>query len=141
MNPTVPKPSKGPESKIQEALVLYLRAREWIVRATHGNTFQSGFPDLYCAHARYGARWIEVKNSAAYSFTPAQREFFPLLSSAGIGVWILIAATEDEYLKLWQPANWHHYLEVGKTITRPRPSLKDHQGYIPKYPIIKQGKE
>jgi len=134
MNPLPPKSRKGPEAAIQEKIVAYLKIRDWVVRETHGNIFQSGFPDVYAAHRRYGTRWIEVKNSDAYAFTPAQLEFFPLLSSAGVGVWVLVAATEEEYNKLWQPPNWHQYLSVNKIVSRPRPSLKNIEGYTPKYP-------
>ena len=115
-----------------------MRAREWVVMETHGNVFQKGFPDLYCAHARYGARWIEVKYALAYQFTIEQRRTFPLLSSVGIGVWILTADTEEEYLKLWQPANWYQFLHETKVISRPRPSLRHNEGYVPKYPIVEK---
>lgn len=135
MEPKDIKSKIRPEAKIQNEMIMYLRGRSWIVKPTHGNAYQSGFPDLYAAHIRYGARWIEMKHDEAYSFTPAQREFFPLLSSVGIGVWVLVAATEEEYLKLWQPANWYQYLEVQKIVSRPRPSLSKIEGYVPKYPI------
>lgn len=106
----------GPEAKIQEEIIKFLTLRNWLCRSTHGNIFQFGFPDLYCAHRRYGARWIEVKNGEAYSFTPAQMEFFPKLSAAGVGVWILTAATDHEYEKLFSPANW--WIFVGRSSCR-----------------------
>jgi len=141
MEPFQPKPKKGPEARIQEAICSYLRAREWVVMETHGNIYQKGFPDLYCAHFRYGARWIECKNAEKYEFTREQRRTFPMLASVNVGVWILVAATEDEYLKLWQPANWHQYLHEIKPISRPRPSLRNNEGYVPKYPIVNKDKK
>lgn len=142
MRPIELPPKKGPEAKIQEEIVAYLRIRQWIVKETHGNMYQHGFPDIYAAHAKYGARWIEVKNPVAYSFTPGQLEFFPLLASANIGVWILVAATQDEYLKLWQPANYYEYLQSFQTITRKRiPSFREGaKVYVPKYPIVNKPK-
>lgn len=111
MNPIKIRNCKsGPEAEIQEAILKYLRHREWYCKETHGNMFQSGFPDLYCTHRLYGIRWIEVKNPLAYSFTNAQMSDFPMLSANGTGVWILTAATESEYLKLWGPQNWYMYL-------------------------------
>jgi hypothetical protein len=80
------------------------------VKSTHGNIYQYGFPDLYIAHRSYGVRWIEIKNPDGYRFTGAQLEFFHQLASAGVGVWVLTAATEDEYKKLFSPANWHYFL-------------------------------
>lgn len=134
MTPKPPKPRVGPEAIIQGDFVNYLRMRQWVVRETHGNMYQSGFPDVYAAHVRYGARWVECKNPLAYSFTPAQLEFFPLLASAGIGVWIITAATDEEYYKLWQPANWWQYLPVAKPKVRKRTENHNH-GYVPKYPF------
>ena len=76
--------------------------------------FQSGFPDLYAYHLRYGTRWIEMKMPVGYHFTPAQLETFPEWSSKGVGIWVLTAVTETEYKKLFKPANWHMFLGVMK---------------------------
>lgn len=99
-----------PEAKIQDDLAKYLRAREWLVKYTHGSLYQSGFPDMFCAHKKYGIRWVEVKCPTGYRFTPAQLEFFPALASKGVGVWVLTAATDEEYQKLFGAANWYWYL-------------------------------
>lgn len=84
---------------------------------THGNALQKGFPDLYAVHDVYGQRWIEVKNPNYYSFTRYQLKYFPQINKAGIGIWILIDATIDEYKKLFDkkyiPAgNWQEYLRA-----------------------------
>lgn len=102
----------GPEAKIQDALCDFLLRRGWHVMQTHGNLYQQGFPDVYALHHIHGARWIEVKNPVKYSFTPAQRKCFPLISGAGHGIWILVAATEYEYLKLFKPENWAGYMYI-----------------------------
>ena len=85
-----------------------LTLKGWFVKSTHGNSLQQGFPDLYACHPRYGQRWIEVKNPKKYEFTAAQLEDFPRISQGG-GIWILVAATEDEYLKLFKEQNWYVY--------------------------------
>jgi hypothetical protein len=100
----------GPESKIQTAIIEKLRGAEWIVIVTHGNEFQKGLPDLYCAHRQYGTRWLEVKNTENYRFTEAQMKTFPLLQSAGVGIWVLQSAEPAELQKLFGPPNWWHYL-------------------------------
>lgn len=107
-----PKNTKrdGPEAKIQEAIIKMLKLKEWVVKSTHGNAFQFGFPDVYAGHKSYGARWIEVKNPLAYAFTKAQLEFFHQLAAVHIGVWVLVEASEAEYKKLFRPGNWHQYL-------------------------------
>jgi hypothetical protein len=118
----VPKPLKtpeGPEAKIQRDLIAFLRMREWFVKETHGNCFQQGFPDLWCNHISYGARWIEVKNPECYSFTGAQQRDFPMFCR-GSGVWILCAPTEDEYSKLWEPPNWSYYLRCYHLRVKPQ---------------------
>lgn len=87
-----------------------LEARDWLAIPTHGNEFQMGLPDIYAAHLIYGVRWIEVKNPAGYSFTPAQRTIFPQMQDKGVGIWILTAATEIEYQRLFDPPNWYRFL-------------------------------
>jgi hypothetical protein len=119
---TIPKirEKRGPEFKIQKAIIRYLRQRDWFVRATHGNQYQRGFPDLFAAKRRYGMRWIEVKNPASYKFTDAQLECFPKFSSNNVGIWILTAGTDVEYDKLFGSPNWASYLPVAQVYTRNR---------------------
>lgn len=69
----------------------------WYVKETHGNTFQAGFPDVYCHHPVYRERWLEVKNPLSYSFTAAQIVEFPKLIASGAKLWIATEATEEEY--------------------------------------------
>lgn len=109
MDAFIPK-TRDTERKIQNQIIAMLRNKGWFVKETHGNMYQSGFPDLYATHYRYGYRWIEVKNPVKYSFTPAQIEEFPQFSAHGSHIWILTGATESEYLKLFKPANWHMFL-------------------------------
>lgn len=111
MNPFEPPSTKrdGPEAIIQERLVGRLKALDWVTMVTHGNIYQYGFPDVYAANRKHGPRWIEVKALPHYSFTPAQCHFFPLLHSAGVGIWILVDSTDAEIKKLFKPANWMEY--------------------------------
>jgi hypothetical protein len=107
--------AKKAETILQKNIMDYMTIRGWYCRNTHGNTYQAGFPDFYAAHKSYGTRWIEVKRSIATAqFTPAQMEVFPEFAGKGVGIWILIAATEKEYNKLFKPANWHTFLGVMK---------------------------
>jgi hypothetical protein len=99
-----------PEEKIRAAIKVFLEARGWMVEITHGNLYQAGLPDLYCAHARHGSRWVEVKNPEEYKFTAAQKKKFPVFEAHGVGIWVLTAGTEDEFLKLFKPPNWREYL-------------------------------
>ena len=100
---------KGPEEIIQDAIVKKLTLLQWFVIETHGNMYQRGLPDMYACHQLYGARWIECKNPASYSFTPAQISTFPKLVAHGQGVWILVADTDIEIAKLFKPCNWYQY--------------------------------
>ena len=112
MNPKIPRSRVGPESKIQDAINLYLVGRGWYCKDTHGSMYQSGFPDIFATHSKYGARWIEVKlpEMKGSVFTPAQLDNFPKLCANGSGIWILTAASESEYAKLFKPYNWYMYL-------------------------------
>lgn len=103
------RPKHGPEAKIQTAITLMLESKGWFVKPTHGNLYQSGFPDLYCGHPIHKQRWIEVKYIEKYRFTQAQLDNFPLISEF-TGIWVLIAATEREYSKLFARPNWSLFL-------------------------------
>lgn len=103
-----------PEKDIRDGIVRELQKFGWHVFVTHGNEYQHGFPDLYAMHAKYGTRWIEVKNAKAYSFTPAQLERFPLFAACKVGIWILTGYDKSDLDKLFLPANWWAYLGVMK---------------------------
>jgi hypothetical protein len=99
----------GPEFTIQKNLIAFLSARGWLVERMVGNAFQSGIPDLYCYHPKWGERWIDAKVEGHYSFTKAQRIKWPRWESFGVGIWILTAADQEEYNKLFAPPNWRDY--------------------------------
>lgn len=118
-----PKPTRdyeGPEAKIQRALIKYLEDRGWFVTVMHGNMYQSGIPDLYAVKAigntgdntrvRGIERWIEVKHLKSFEFTRAQLFRFNEWTSRGVGIYILVDATDSEYKKLFGNPNWTNYL-------------------------------
>jgi len=97
------------ELDIQRELVKFLRARGWHVERMSADAFQNGIPDLFCYHKKWGMRWVEVKRPANYSFTLRQRQRFPAWQEDGIGIWILTAATQEQYDLLFQPPNWRDF--------------------------------
>ncbi|MHC4301841.1 MAG: hypothetical protein ACYS7Y_31630 [Planctomycetota bacterium] len=99
----------GPEWRIQQDLIKFLKARGWLVEVTQGNMFQKGFPDLFISHPRFGQRWIDVKNPVSYTFTKDQRRKWPIWEKYEVGIWILVGANDDEYDKLFKPPNWREY--------------------------------
>lgn len=112
MKPFRPKKvGSGPEAAIQEAIIKKLRYREWHVEVIHGNAYQSGLPDLYATHSRWGGKWIEVKNPESYKFTPAQLETFPKLCANGSPVYVLISDHNLELEKILGASNWYLYLD------------------------------
>lgn len=104
---------RKPESKLQQDIMNLLRAKGWFVKNTHGNQYQSGFPDLYACARAYGTRWIEVKTDSGRLEMTQVRDFHRF-AAEGVGVWILTAATEEEYKKLFGPPNWQWWLGVMK---------------------------
>jgi hypothetical protein len=98
------------ESQIQQRICAKLRSLGWFVKETHGSMFQTGFPDLFACHSRYGQRWIEVKRPKGYKFTPAQLEDFPKICANGSGVWILTDETDESIETLFKKPNWQKYL-------------------------------
>jgi hypothetical protein len=103
-----------PEAKVQDAIESMLKIKDWYIKRTHGNIYQSGFADIFACHHVYGQRWIEVKlpGMKGSKFTPAQLESFPKFCAHGSGVWVLTAATEEEYAKLFKAPNWWQYLDI-----------------------------
>ena len=97
------------ELQIQRELVAFLKARDWHVERMLGNAYQTGIPDLYCYHRKWSERWIEVKRPEGYSFTLRQRQKWPAWEKAGIGIWILTAATQQQYDLLFGPPNWRSF--------------------------------
>lgn len=103
------RPIHGPEWHIRADVIQFLETRGWLVEIMVGSAYQTGIPDLYCYHRKWGERWIDVKQSKHYTFTKAQRIKWPKWEAGGIGIWILTAATQEEYDKLFKPPNWRVY--------------------------------
>ena len=49
------------------------------------------------------------EESGKYSFTRKQKIKWPIWERYGCGIWILTAATQVEYDKLFAPPNWREY--------------------------------
>lgn len=101
--------SRGPEWHIQRRVVEFLTARGWMAEHTHGNLYQTGFPDLFVAHRRWGTRWIDCKQPKNYTFTKAQRLKWPVWEKMGVGIWIMTEANQTEYDKLFDRPNWRAF--------------------------------
>jgi len=97
------------ERDIQRALVTLLRARGWHVERMLANAYQTGIPDLFCYHTKWGMRWVEVKRPEGYSLTLRQRQKWPVWEKAGIGIWILTAAAQEQYDLLFKAPNWRDF--------------------------------
>lgn len=109
MDPMKFRNKHGPEFVIQREFIRYLKDRDWQVERMIGNALQFGIPDLYIGHYHYGTRWVDLKNPVAYEFTRQQRIKWPQWEKKRIGVWIIVAATDDEYHKLFLPPNFRDY--------------------------------
>jgi hypothetical protein len=99
----------GPEWYIQRDLVTFLRERNWLVERMIGNAYQKGIPDLYCFREDHGPRWLDVKAPGRYTFTREQKIKWPIWHHYGVGIWILTAATQEQYDKLFAKPNWKDY--------------------------------
>jgi hypothetical protein len=100
------------ETKVQNDIRRFLGAYGWGTWRMHGNAYQKGIPDLYARHPDHGPRWVEVKlPGGGYGFTRDQLIQFPRFEGAGDEIWIMTAATREEYLKLFEPENWRSYLK------------------------------
>lgn len=98
------------EDSIQEDMVAFLRLRGWTVAETHGNAYQKGLPDLFCWNQKHNLfRWVDMKNPNRYRFTKDQCKVWTGWEKEGLGVWIITAATDEEYQKLFGDANFRDY--------------------------------
>ena len=107
---TIKNYKQGVEAKIQRDIIRYLTDRQWYCRILNGNTFQAGLTDLVAFHKKWGVKFIEVKNPAKYKFTPAQLSEFPKIISHGTPIYILTAANDKNYKRLFGPSNLWVYL-------------------------------
>lgn len=108
MDPLIIK-SRDEEWQIQQNIIKELTRLGWYVKSTHGNAYQSGFPDLFCCHYTYGHRWVEVKKPKGYKFTAAQLQDFPKFCEHGSKIWVATTHVGIQRL-LMEPSNWHNFL-------------------------------
>jgi hypothetical protein len=101
-------PPSQTEAGRQIAVVNYLLIRDWQVKVTIGNELTSGWPDLYAAHFTHGPRWIEMKRPGE-RLRESQLTFITDFELVGVGVWVLVSATPEEYRKLFHPPNWREF--------------------------------
>ena len=78
---------------------------------TIGNAFQIGVPDLFIAHPEVGAALDRrASNRERTTASPRPKSRNGRCGTAfGIGIWILTAATQEEYDKLFGPPNWRAF--------------------------------
>lgn len=101
---------KNQEKQIRDKEIRpLLEGLGWLVELTHGNRYMSGFPDLYLSHMQFGIRWVDVKVENDYEFTLAQRRKWPKWHQHGSGIWIMTAATQEQYELLFKPPNWINF--------------------------------
>ena len=73
--------------------------------------FQSGLPDYWCVHRKYGTRWIETKTDLG-SLTESQWRVFAQIVKHGGGIWVL--RDERDYLLLFKDPNITTYMSDKK---------------------------
>jgi hypothetical protein len=98
-----------PETRIRTRLKAFMEERGWRVDITHGNKYQSGFPDLHTYHLEHGLRWIDTKNPGSYKYTTPQIKLWPKWELVGCGVWILFEGDHKNYNLLFQPPNFREF--------------------------------
>lgn len=98
-----------PEKRIRRRIKEFMTDRGWRVDITHGNKYQSGFPDLHCYHKRFGLRWVDAKNPLSYKYTTPQIKLWPEWEKVGCGVWIMFDGDDANYKFLFQPPNFRKF--------------------------------
>lgn len=75
----------------------------WLTKKSHGNAYQSGWPDLFCSHPQFGQRWIETKAHNGRLSEIQIKEFIEW-TKFGVKIWVL--RDEKDYGWLFQNPNW-----------------------------------
>ncbi len=99
----------NPETIIQSAIMRMLTRKGWLVKRMGASQYLVGFPDLFAYHQVYKTRLIEVKTSTG-KLEKSQIKEFTRFAKYDCGVWVLKGASQEEYNKLFAPANWWTYL-------------------------------
>lgn len=107
MRPIKLRNKHGPEWRIQRDFIAFLEDRHWHVERMIGNMLQYGIPDINASHAKYGERWIDLKNPDSYEFTIRQIQKWPIWEANGRKIWIITG--NCDYHKLFGPPNWRDY--------------------------------
>lgn len=84
-----------------------MERKGWLTDKTHGNKFQSGWPDLYCHHPLHGGAWIEMKATKRKKLTRSQRGLFARWSKYGVRIWVLTGP--EDYDLLFDEPNWKDF--------------------------------
>ena len=105
----------SPEKAEQKQIIIMLRDRGWFVRSTHGNAYQKGFPDLFAYNpaferVQFGpCRWIDTKVKGQHRYTKAQCIEWPEWEAGGVGIWILMGHSDEDYGLLFRPPNFREF--------------------------------
>jgi hypothetical protein len=91
------------QQDLRELMVLH----GWHTEKSHGNKYQSGWPDLVCFHPNYGIKWIEMKVKDR-PLKPSQICTFTKWQQFGAKIYVLQGP--EDYDKLFGKPNWTLYL-------------------------------
>lgn len=110
-----------PEQKIQKDIITMLENKGWFVKVMHASDLLSGIPDLWACNRKYGQRFIEVKlpRMVGSKFTKAQLRDFPKILAENIGIWILTAANEQNYKRLFDHENCTYAMNCKRLKIKP----------------------
>lgn len=94
------------EQEGQDKLRNFMHARGWHTEKTHGNMYQSGWPDLLCMHNKFGRKWVECKVPGEKL---RQSQIACFLKWSEFGETIYIMHDDDDYDILFGKPNWMPY--------------------------------
>ncbi len=99
------------DNQLRRKIVKYLTLRGWYVEPLLSNAYHDGIPVLYCFKREYGFRWVEPKRPDDRSLTRLQWRKFSEWEEVNLPIWILTAATQEQYDLLFGPPNWRAFIE------------------------------
>lgn len=79
----------------------------WYVKKIHGSKYQSGLPDVYAHHLKFGGLWIELKHDKN-KLEDSQVHEFALMSKHGARIFVIRDVKEYPEV-LYHAPNWGTY--------------------------------
>ena len=96
------------EKELSDNIRVRLHLDGWHTEKSHGNAYQSGWPDLYCMHPEHGQCWIETKVRGK-KLEASQVTTFLKWHKHRVRIYIITSVDDLILVYKHKPPNWPEY--------------------------------